>query len=74
LRCGKQRNGVAGCAFPPSTINRTELGANYNIAVSEILDAHTAGRLDEWVVEAAYRYANRVSEILGVDPPATLES
>lgn len=57
-----------------STINRTKLGANYNIAVSEILDAHTAGRLDEWVVEAAYRYANRVSEILGVDPPATLES
>ena len=46
-RSGKQRNGVAGCAFPPSTINRTKLGANYNIAVSEILDARTAGRLDE---------------------------
>jgi hypothetical protein len=53
-----------------STFNRTKLGANYNIAVSEILDAYNAGRLEEWVVEAAYRYANHVSDILGVDPPA----
>jgi len=55
-----------------SRFTKTKTGANYYIAVGEILEAY--GRLDQWVVDTAYLYADHVTGLRGLEPVQRVDS
>ena len=54
--------------------SRAGQGVNYLIAVADVVEADRIGHLEQWVEDAVYAYAKRLSEAVGIEPPRVSRS